>query len=84
MLLDEAQAYPVGRGKSLVYERLVTAHCYVRPMGELPQLAQDGYYFQYDPATGVFPAELRVEYYYPWCARTSRSARLQQACISLR
>ena len=26
-------------------------------------MAQDGYYFQLDPATGVFPAELRVEYY---------------------
>ena len=28
---------------------------------------QGSYYFQSDPATGVFPAELRVEYYYPWC-----------------
>lgn len=28
---------------------------------------QGSYYFQSDPATGVYPAELRVEYYYPWC-----------------
>ena len=29
---------------------------------------QGSYLFQSDPAVGVFPAELRVEYYYPWCA----------------
>lgn len=27
---------------------------------------QGQYAFQSDPATGVFPSELRVEYYYPW------------------
>ena len=27
---------------------------------------QGSYYFQSDPATGVYPSELRVEYYYPW------------------
>ena len=29
---------------------------------------QGSYLFQSDPANGVFPSELRVEYYYPWCA----------------
>ena len=29
---------------------------------------QGQYAFQSDPATGVFPSELRVEYYYPWWA----------------
>ena len=29
---------------------------------------QGSYLFQSDPALGVFPAELRMEYYYPWCA----------------
>ena len=28
---------------------------------------QGSYADQYDPANGVFPSELRVEYYYPWC-----------------
>ena len=29
---------------------------------------QGQYAFQSDPGSGVFPSELRVEYYYPWCA----------------
>ena len=28
--------------------------------------AQGTYAFQSDPGTGVYPSELRVEYYYPW------------------
>ena len=28
--------------------------------------AQGTYAFQSDPTTGVYPSELRVEYYYPW------------------
>ena len=32
---------------------------------------QGSYLFQSDPATGVYPAELRIEYYYPWCAPRS-------------
>ena len=34
---------------------------------------QGSYLFQSDPAIGVFPAELRVEYYYPWCAAATCS-----------
>ena len=35
---------------------------------------QGSYYFQSDPATGVFPSELSVEYYHPWCLPSPASA----------
>ena len=37
---------------------------------------QGSYKFQTDPATGVYPAELRVEYYYPWCLPAAPRAPL--------